>query len=376
MAQGFSLADQLFNAGKVVGLGQRVAAAAPGFAASAFAEAVMARLPELELKARIGWIAECLDARLPRDFEDLAAVILAALPPSCDPGLSDGDFGDFIYAPLGELVVRRGLDRPERALDLLEELTQRFSMEYAIRPFLNAHEDLVFARLAAWCGHPHYHVRRLVSEGTRPKLPWGSGIAADPARALPLLDALHGDATRFVTRSVANHLNDLSKLMPEVVIDRLEGWATAGRQAPEEFGWMRAHALRTLVKDGDARALALLGYRADAPVRLAALELDRARLQAGEPLRFAVVLAADADSPVLVDYVVHFHRGPGQAPRRRVMKLGQAVVQPGQALRLEKRYRLPKAATTVKVVPGPHRLEVQVNGRVLGGVDFEVVDAG
>ena len=375
--KGFSLADRLFNAEKVAGLAWLVAGAAPSFDAAGFEAAVMARLPWLELKARIDWIAECLDAGLPGRIEALAEVIVKALPPPCDPTLGDGDFGDFIFAPLGALVVRRGLGAPGVALDLFEALTQRFSMEYAIRPFLNAHEDVVLARLEAWCGHPHYHVRRLVSEGTRPRLPWGIDIAMAPERALPLLDALHGDETRFVTRSVANHLNDLTRAMPGVVMDRLEAWGAGGRQAADELGWMRAHALRTLVKAGDARALAMLGFPADAPLRLAALELDRERLRPGESLGFAVVLESGAKAagktPVLVDYVLEFHRGPGLAPRRKVMKLGQGLVRPGQGLRLEKRYRLPKEATTVRVVPGPHRLEVQVNGRVLGGADFEVL---
>ena len=344
----------------------------PGFDRAAFERDVMARLPDLELKARIDWIAACLDGALPGPFGGLAEVIVAALPAPCDPTLGDDDFGDFIFAPLGELVVRRGMSEPERALDVLEEVTQRFSMEYAIRPFLNAHEDVVFARLERWVEHAHYHVRRLVSEGTRPKLPWGIGIGMAPERALPLLDRLHGDRARFVTRSVANHLNDLSRMMPGVVMDRLEGWAVQGRQQARELDWMRKHALRTLVKAGDARALAMLGYRADAPVRLAALELDRAQVRPGAQIAFEVVLEAAETCPVLVDYVLEFHRGAGLVPRRKVMKLGQGVVRPGKPLVLVKRYRVPEAATTVKVVPGPHRVEVQVNGRVLGGADFEV----
>ena len=135
---------------------------------------------------------------------------------------------------------------------------------------------------------------------------------------------------------------------------------------------MRRHALRTLVKAGDARALGMLGYRADAPVRLSGLDVAPARLAAGEVLEITVGLEADAACPVLVDYVLWFHRGQGAAPRRRVMKLAQAEVAPGQGLRLVKRYRVPQGATTVAVVPGPHRVEIQVNGRILGGADFDV----
>ena len=373
MAKGFSLADQLFNPAKVHYLAGLVAGAAPGFEPARFEAEVNARLPELELKARIGWIAECLDRALPGDFAALAGVIGRALPEPLDPALGDNDFGDFIFAPLGELVVRRGMDEPARALDVLEALTQRFSMEYALRPFLNAHEDAVYARLEDWARHGHYHVRRLVSEGTRPRLPWGIGISAPPERALPLLDTLHADRARFVTRSVANHLNDLTKAMPGVVMDRLEDWAARGAQEKAELDWMRRHALRTLVKAGDGRAMAMLGYHTGAKVRLEALELEGARVAMGEVLGFAVSLSAEEPCAVLVDYAIHFHRGAGQAPKRKVMKLGQGRIAPGELLRLEKRYRIPKEATTVQTRPGPHRLEVQVNGRVLGGMDFEVI---
>ncbi|MEY8842905.1 hypothetical protein AB9K41_28055, partial [Cribrihabitans sp. XS_ASV171] len=143
VAAGDLLKDQLFNAEKVQGLAVRFAAADPGFDASGFEAVVMARLPELELKARIAWIATCLGRALPGPLERVGPVILRALPPPCDPTRSDGDFGDFIYAPLGEWVAETGQDDPERALDLIEEITQRFSMEWAIRPLLNRYPECV-----------------------------------------------------------------------------------------------------------------------------------------------------------------------------------------------------------------------------------------
>jgi len=251
-------------------------------------------------------------------------------------------------------------------------VTQRFSMEYALRPFINTHAEVVFDRLEAWSAHDHYHVRRLVSEGTRPRLPWGIGITTAPDRMLPLLDRLHEDGTRYVTRSVANHLNDLGKVMPDVVMDRLQAWARVGQQGESELAWMRQHALRSLIKTGDARAMGLLGYHRDAPVRLVEMTVDQSRVSLGEQLSFEVVLEVDVTCPVLVDYVFEFYRGAGLPPRTKVMKLGQGVVHPARPLRLSKRYRVPKAATTVKIVPGPHSVGVQVNGRVLRRVDFEV----
>ena len=373
MAQGFSLADQLFNAGKVAGLGQRVAAAAPGFAAGAFAEAVMTRLPELELKARIGWIAECLDARLPRDFDDLAAVILAALPPSCDPGLSDGDFGDFIYAPLGELVVRRGLDRPERALDLLEELTQRFSMEYAIRPFLNAHEDLVFARLAAWCGHPHYHVRRLVSEGTRPRLPWGVRLpvfVGDPGPVLGLLEELKDDPSEYVRRSVANNLNDIAKDHPDLAARTGRRWL---KGAGVERRRLVGHGLRTLVKNGHPTARDALGFVTDPKVE-ATLDLDPATLPIGGALNLTVGLRSRSRKAqrLVVDYAVHHLRANGKTSAK-VFKIRVLELAAGERIVLAKKHSFAPRSVR-RYYAGVQEIELLVGGRSLARRRFELTD--
>ncbi|SEQ40478.1 hypothetical protein [Thalassovita taeanensis] len=366
--QRFSLKDQLFNAEKVAFLGGLFAQADPGFDRAGFDAQVMARLPELELKQRIDWIAEVLDAHLPPEG---FALIQAALPAPCDPELSDDDFGDFIFAPLGELVVRRGMQAPEASLDLLEEITQRFSMEYAIRPFLNRWPDQVLERMQDWAGHGHYHVRRLVSEGTRPKLPWGMKIGIDPQAALPLLDRLHGDGTRFVTRSVANHLNDVAKIAPEAVVERLEAWRAARAQAPDELAWMTRHALRTLVKAGEPQALALLGYRADADLT-ATITMAPEPVRIGGALVFSVEVLSPEAVPVLVDYVLHFHRPDGRAGRK-VFKLKQGVTKAGHALAMTKRHRLKGNATTFRLYPGPHRVELQVNGRIVAEAEFDLL---
>ena len=147
MAQNFSLKDQLFNAEKVSFLAGLFAKVDSDFKEEAFAAKVMSRLPELELKERMAWIAECLQESVPGDLPAVAPVILRALPPPLDPAKSDDDFGDFIFAPLGDWVCTIGLDHPALALDVFEELTQRFSMEWAIRPFLNHHSELVMARM-------------------------------------------------------------------------------------------------------------------------------------------------------------------------------------------------------------------------------------
>ncbi len=369
VAQGFSLKDQLFNAEKTRYLAGLFTQADAGFDGDAFVARVMSRLPELELKQRIAWIADCLQTAFPGALPDVAPVILRALPPPLDPSLSDDDFGDFIFAPLGEWVAQVGADHPDLALDVLAEITQRFSMEWAIRPFLNSHPDLVLDRMQDWCGHSSYHVRRLVPEGTRPRLPWGQAVGLDLSDPLPLLDRLHSDPTRYVTRSVANHLNDITKKDPDLALNRLKAWRASGAQEADEMRWITAHALRGLVKSGHGGAMALLGYDPDAPLEVDVAVIGDARI--GGVLEFAVSVSGPDDQPVLIDYVVHFQR-PGGKISPKVHKLKQANLSDGH-LRLSKRHKLKGDATTFRLVPGPHRLEIQVNGKVRSGVPFELL---
>ena len=308
MVRNFSLKDQLFNTEKTRYLAELFAGADQAFDARVFEGQVMSRLPELELKERMVWIAECLQEAVPGDLTQVAPMILHALPPPLDPGKSDHDFGDFIFAPLGDWVVSVGLDYPDLALDVFEELTQRFSMEWAIRPFLNHHPDLVMGRMRDWCGHPSYHVRRLVSEGTRPRLPWGQAVGLELSDPLLLLDWLHGDRTRYVTRSVANHLNDITRKDPDLVLDRLQDWRNAGQQ--HELEWMTAHALRGLVKSGHPGAMKALGYDPDAEVSVDIRVNREARI--GDALDFSANLDGAANQPILVDYIIHFQRLGGK----------------------------------------------------------------
>lgn len=369
MAQNFSLKDQLFNADKTRYLASLFSDATASFDAKAFEAQVMSRLLELELKERMAWIATCLQQAVPGDLPTIAPIVLQALPPPLDPGKTDDDFGDFIFAPLGDWVVAVGLDHPELALDVIEELTQRFSMEWAIRPFLNAHPEMVLDRMDLWCGHDSYHVRRLVSEGTRPRLPWGQAVGLELADPLPLLDRLHGDNTRYVTRSVANHLNDITKKDPDLVLDQLRRWRKAGQQDQDELGWMTSHTLRGLVKAGNPEAMKMLGYDPDADIEVSVEVTGEARI--GEALEFDVGLNGAGDQPVLVDYIIHFQR-PGGKTSAKVHKLKQAALRSG-SLSLSKKHKLKGNATTFKLVPGAHRLEIQVNGRVRAGVDFKLL---
>lgn len=226
-------------------------------------------------------------------------------------------------------------------------------------------------RLQDWAGDENYHVRRLVSEGTRPRLPWAKAVTLRPDQTLPLLDRLHGDPTRYVTRSVANHLNDLTKATPDLVLDRLRNWQVSGRQDARELRWITSHALRSAIKAGHPGAMAMLGYDPAARVDLVALEVP-ATVRIGEVMDIAVTLSAPEPIGVLVDYLFWRRRADGTMTSK-VFKLKQARLKPGEPLHLSKAHRLKGDATTYRLYPGAHRIAIQVNGRVLGEATFELL---
>lgn len=370
-AQGFSLKDQLFNAQTIGDLAAEYAVL-PGFDAVRFKSEALAGMDSRGLLERLDWIADCIEAQLPKSFAHMADALEAAMPPVLSPDKTDDDFGRFIHAVPGILAVRHGLeDHRDRALDLLEAATQRFSMEFYIRPFLNRWPDETLARLDRWVEHEHYHVRRLVSEGTRPRLPWAANIDLDPRIPVRFLDALHADPTRYVTRSVANHMNDLTRHAPDVVVDRLAAWAKEGRQDNKELDWMTRHALRTAVKRGEAKALALLGYAQDREIDVS-LDLTPDPVAIGEALQIAVSLTAPEDLSVLVDYRIGFHRPHGR-DGEKVFKLKSAKLSAGRRVTLTKSHKLKDGASTFTLYPGPHRVTVQVNGQDRAEATIEFV---
>lgn len=360
-SQGFSLKDQLFNADTIGDLAAEYAVL-PGFDPDRFLTEALAGLSSRGLLERLDWLADCIEAQLPSRFPHMAEALEAAMPAPLDPTKTDDDFGRFIHAVPGILAVRHGLENHrERALDLLEAATQRFSMEFYIRPFLNRWPEDTLARLDRWVEHDNYHVRRLVSEGTRPRLPWAANIDLNPLVPLRFLDALHADPTRYVTRSVANHMNDLTRNAPDRVVHHLKAWRDTGAQSPKELDWITRHALRTAVKRGETGALALLGYHQDRDVSVS-LSLTPNPVAIGEALQIEITLRAEEPLPVMVDYRIRFHRPNGRVGEK-VFKLKTAQLKPGVPVTLRKTHPLKGGASTFTLHPGPHQITVQVNGQ-------------
>lgn len=371
---GFSLKDHLFNQAKVEYLGELFRRADRSFPKQRFVTGVMRRLPELQLKQRVVCIAQQLEDCLPKDYRQATDRLIAALPPPLDPARTDDDFGDYIIAPLGEFVARNGLQNKnlKRSLRTLREITQRFSMEHSLRPFLRQFPDQTLQELASWVADDHYHVRRLVSEGTRPALPWSGKLELPVEATLPLLRSLHSDRTRYVTRSVANHLNDISRSDPQRVLQELAHWRKLGLQNPKELHWMTRHALRTLIKRGDPGSLRLLGFHPQPKITAGPICLQKTRLQPGECLEFTLELTARRAESLVVDYTIGFVKADGKR-RAKTFKGTTLNLDRGQTVTIRKRHKLRADATTFRLYPGEHQLGVQVNGNPVGAVAFQLL---
>ncbi|NJN55833.1 MAG: hypothetical protein HC804_14460 [Anaerolineae bacterium] len=273
---------------------------------------------------------------------------------------------------MGQFVELYGLEHFEIAMQGMCEITKRHTAEFAIRPYLIRYPERTLAVLHGWTEHENPHVRRLVSEGTRPRLPWGMRLhqfIADPRPTLALLEKLKDDPSDYVRRSVANHLNDITKDNPELALQTLARWQE--NRTPERQ-WITRHALRSMVKAGDPAALQLLGY-APAQVSVPQLTLTPTTLAFGDTLEITFTLQSECDEAqeLVVDYVVHFVKANGR-PTPKVFKLRNVSLHGRQSLPLRKQHTF-KPITTRRYYPGLHRVEIQVNGSTLAGADFELV---
>jgi 3-methyladenine DNA glycosylase AlkC len=377
----------LLDAGVVRALGRHLQRVHPAFDRTRFEAQALFGLDALELKARALHLADALEAALPADFAAGAAVLVAALAPaSALTGLTsagdvdlatlrrDDDAGLAGWAlwPMTEWVARRGQHDPERALAALHAMTQRFSAEWAIRPFIERHPAVAWPTLARWCDDPSPHVRRLVSEGSRPRLPWGlhlRALVADPAPTLPLLARLQDDPSPYVRRSVANHLNDIAKDHPAVVVDWLRRHLPG---APAERRALLRHASRTLIKAGHPDVLAAWG-QGEAFAGRITLQVAPGAIRLGDAVMLQAELLSLAPRPqaLVIDYVVHHVKADGRTTPK-VFKGWTLTLAPGEQRTLSRRHAV-RPITTRTYHPGHHRITLQVNGAALAEAAFELV---
>ena len=331
-------------------------------------------LSSLAFKARANLIAEVLYELLPDDFGTSGQILLDAFGEELDNPDFTGEHA-FMYMPHGVYVSRYGLEEAhfELSTQFLYEMTKRFSAEFAIRPFLDKFPEKMLHKLQEWVKDESQHVRRLVSEGTRPRLPWASRVTVYDENykvIMDLLTALRNDPELYVRRSVANHLNDLTKDRKDLVLTNLEAW---NKRPNKNIDWLTKHALRTLVKAGDAGALKILGFSDNPQVEVLNFEVQQSPLKLGEKLVFSFDIESKVSEPqnLVVDYMIYFKKANGsQSPK--VFKLKVLELKGNSLVQLQKKQTLQQLSTRV-LYEGMQAVELQINGKTFGKKEFELI---
>lgn len=353
-------------------IGAMIQRVAPSFDAEHFVASALHGYAELDLLARGRHIADALRQHLPQDYPQAIEWLLASLGEKIEQIEGQG-MAPFLYLPHVLFVAHYGLDHFEASMRAQYELTQRFSAEFSIRFFIERHPQATLARLQQWASDPSPHVRRLVSEGTRPRLPWAQRLRdfqRDPAPVLALLELLKDDPSLYVRRSVANNLNDIGKDHPAVLSDTAQRWLQG---ASAERQWLVRHALRSAVKRGETGALQVLGFGAQAQVGLNRVQIAPATPQIGQRLSIQLQLHNPGAAPqaLMADLRIHFIKANGSASPK-VFKLKALTLAPGAHQTLQKTISLAEM-TTRKHYPGTHQVELLLNGQPLPLGHFELM---
>jgi len=347
------------------------------FDADAFVATASNDLESLELKARSQQIEQAMLRYMPDDFAQAGEIMRASLAPALNgdifgQSVNEAGIAGWAIMPMADYVGLYGQSHFNLSMSLLKTFTSRFSSEFGIRFFLLQQPKQTLAVLKQWTGDVDRHVRRLASEGSRPRLPWAMqlpALIADPTPVVELLELLKDDENAYVRRSVANHLNDIAKDHPSLVIDIAARWMQGAGKARQA---LLRHACRTLIKQGDRRVLQLFGFHPPllAPV---SLELQTPNVVLGSALQFSIIIRSNAahEQALMVDYIIHHRRANGNTSPK-VFKWRKLALQAKASRGFTKNHAI-RPITTRVYYPGLHRLEVVVNGVSLATVGFQLL---
>lgn len=331
----------------------------------------------LELKQRSNRITDMMIRYLPADFEEAGQILMSSLGTALGDDLASGKddpvgISGWAIMPLEHYVAQQGHGHLDLSMNLFKEMTKRGTAEFGIRYFLEKYPEKALAVMKTWTSDDNVHVRRLTSEGSRPKLPWGIHLPVfikDPAPVVELLQLLKDDDKEYVRRSVANNLNDIAKDHPDLVASIAEEWMV---DASKDRKRLVRHACRTLLKNGHPKTLQVLGF-APPVINNATIQLLTPELILGEALEFSLSLhsGVDHEQAVMVDFIIHHQKANGTTTPK-VFKWKTATLAPDKPLVISKRHAIKKITTRVYYA-GLHRLEVVVNGVSVGKKDFQLL---
>lgn len=321
------------------------------------------RWEQEQLKQRIRHISTSLRLTLPPAYRD-ALSVLTQIAPQCR-GV------EYLFFP--DFVELSGLDDWPASIPALEFFTSFSSSELAVRPFIVQEPVRMMDQMLKWATHPDHHIRRLASEGCRPRLPWAMALdifKADPAPIMPILEQLKRDASVYVQKSVANNLNDISKDHPELIKQLARDWYGENPQT----NWIVKHGCRSLLRKGDPDILSLFSFEISPDVTVSGLSLDREMLAIGQSLNFSFSIRTNtsASQRLRVEYAIDFVKA-NRTTSRKLFKITEHNFD--HAERQYMRTHHFKDLTTRKHYPGKHRLSVIINGKELATTDFYVSTA-
>lgn len=344
-------------------MAKAISSAHPAFDNKTFVKTAKKFAP-LEMKDRVRLVRDTLREHLPQNYSQALKILLKSLKQDTLSG--------FDLWPYTEFVQTYGLDSFDESTRALHELTQKFTAEFAIRPFLVQDPKKTYALLLKWSKDKNVHVRRLSSEGSRPRLPWGlrlQGAIQDPSSGIQILENLKYDEELYVRKSVANHLNDIAKDHPQLVVDTLERWQK-NVPAPhqDKIDWIQKQALRSLIKKGYKPAFKLMGSHHKPEVKVKKFATDKKTYSVNDTMLIHLELESTSQKPqkIIVDYIVH-HVKANKETSPKVFKLKSFELQPGEKHIVIKKHSL-KPVTTRKYYPGQHGLDLQINGEILAEV--------
>lgn len=316
-----------------------------------------------ELKDRMRHLAKCLHEVLPGPFPHNAKLLCTTITKGFD--LQFMSFPDYI-----ELY---GMEDPDTSLEALKQLTPYASAEFAIRPFIVKYPKQTMKMIAIWAKDDNEHIRRLASEGSRPRLPWAMALPdfkKDPTAVLPILKTLKNDDSEYVRRSVANNLNDISKDHPETVLKLAEQWHGKSKNGDR----LVKHALRTLLKAGNTRALVLFGFGDPKAIEIKALNVSNTAPKMGDSIQFSfeVATAQQALGTLRIEYMVYYMKSNGKQAGK-VFQLSEKSHKTSN-VQISKTHAF-KELSTRKHYPGQHALGVLINGVEKAKIEFELKPA-
>jgi len=352
------LLKNIYNKEFIKDLSSRFAKVYPKFNSKKFSQLVFSKgWEQKELKERMRHISMALKEVLPNGFPKAVKIII-----DVTRGIEIEGF-EYMFFP--DYIEVFGKNHWKASIDAIEKITPVASGEYAVRTFILLNHEKMLKTMKKWAKSKNFHVRRLASEGCRPRLPWSIGLPVfqkEPTGALSILEILKKDPELYVRRSVANNLNDISKDNPDILINLLKKWNT---DKSAEMQWLVKHSLRTLEKQGHKKALRLLGYSTNVKIVNPTFKIKPKRISLGEKLELSLLIKTNSvkSKNIVIDYVV-YHKKANGALTPKVFKWSKQKISSKQELSLSKTHHI-KAITTRKYYSGKHEIHVQINGKVI-----------